>query len=345
MKKLKIADGELGAILLPWYIREPERLEAEKEGMETFFPQFKLNKMDDGRYYWRGTLRPGVLPDGWAWEVAAIYDNAHPNSVFGGAVKIVLLEPEIETVIEALGWRPYSLIDCPNDGIYLCTAMVDDMKNSHTKYETTAVQTLARAVKWLTALELVMAGDLSEEWYNEPVDMKQIVFTRRAFNAIVTETIDKNPDETAGALIGRLLQHGVWIVVDTVPARLETKEQQTFEYDMNLINSLANGITKQYSAELSVIGYWRRYPDSVFPQIIESISKSETTGYLENETLSVFVNCVPEISLKTYHIDTQYKYTEMDWIVSDEYIPEHILEYKFNGLSELPDLKCNNENN
>ena len=36
-----------------------------------------------------------------------------------------------------------------------------------TAYETTAVQTLTWAVKWLTALELVMTGDLSKELFNK----------------------------------------------------------------------------------------------------------------------------------------------------------------------------------
>ncbi|MDR1682574.1 MAG: hypothetical protein LBS25_04195, partial [Candidatus Symbiothrix sp.] len=49
-----------------WYEREPDRLRDEIEDMKSVFPQFKLYKMDDGRYYWHGTLRPGVLPNGWA---------------------------------------------------------------------------------------------------------------------------------------------------------------------------------------------------------------------------------------------------------------------------------------
>ena len=150
-----------------WYQRDPQRLADEREGMRRFFPQFTLEKMDDGRYYWHGTLKPGVLPNGWAWEVAAIYNNDHPKPVMGGSVRVILIEPSIETVIDALGWRPHHLLRCPVDGEYLCTTRADDM-SYQTMAETTAIQTLTWAVKWLTALELVMTGDLSAELFNRP---------------------------------------------------------------------------------------------------------------------------------------------------------------------------------
>ena len=129
--------------------------------------EFKLYKKSDGRYYWHGTLRPGVLPNGWAWEVAAIYNNDHPSPRMGGSVRVVLLNPSIDTVKKALGWRPHHLLTCAVDGEYLCTTRAEDMSyGGHV--ETTAIQTLTWAVKWLTALELVMAGDLSPELFNRP---------------------------------------------------------------------------------------------------------------------------------------------------------------------------------
>lgn len=42
---------------------------------------------------------------------------------------------------------------------------------------------------------------------NEPY----VVFSQRAFNSIVTETIHKNPVETGGILIGYVLDNGVRI--------------------------------------------------------------------------------------------------------------------------------------
>ena len=44
-----------------------------------------------------------------------------------------------------------------------------------------------------------------------------VVFSQRAFNAIVTETIDKHPIETGGILLGYVLDNGAWIVVENIP--------------------------------------------------------------------------------------------------------------------------------
>jgi hypothetical protein len=85
----------------------------------------------------------------------------------GGSVRVVLLDPSIDTVINALGWRPHHLLYNEIDGTYLCTTRAEDI--SYGGYaETTAIQTLTWAVKWLTALELVLTGDLSKELFNKP---------------------------------------------------------------------------------------------------------------------------------------------------------------------------------
>ena len=150
-----------------WYETDPNRLRDEIAGMNIFFPYFKLYKMDDGRYYWHGMLKPGVLPNGWSWEVAAIYQHNHPHAEMGSSVHVVLLKPDIQMVIDALGWRPHHLLYDSKDGVYLCTTRAEDLKVG-THFETTAIQSLSLAVKWLTSLELVMSGEMSKELFNRP---------------------------------------------------------------------------------------------------------------------------------------------------------------------------------
>ena len=162
---LTVQPGKLA--VQQWYDREPWRLQGEKEGMARFFPRFKLFKMNDGRLYWHGNIHLGILQNGWDWEVAAIYNNDHPAPVMGGSVRVVLLNPDIDTVIQALGWRPHHLIPDPVDGDYLCTTRSSDMSYGST-YETTAVQTLTWAMKWLSALELVLSGEMSPQTFNQP---------------------------------------------------------------------------------------------------------------------------------------------------------------------------------
>lgn len=162
---INVQPGKLAA--QQWYDREPWRLQGEKEGMARFFPRFKLFKMDDGRLYWHGKIHLGLLPNGWDWEVAAIYNNDHPAPRMGGSVRVVLLTPDIDTVINALGWRPHHLLYDPVDGTYLCTTREEDISYG-TSYETTAVQTLTWAMKWLSALELVLSGEMSRVTFDTP---------------------------------------------------------------------------------------------------------------------------------------------------------------------------------
>lgn len=163
--QLTVQPGKLA--LQQWYEREPWRLQGEKEGMARFFPRFKLCKMDDGRYFWHGTIHLGILQNGWDWEVAAIYNNDHPAPTMGGSVRVVLITPDINTIIDALGWTPHHLLHDPVDGYFLCTTRASDMSYG-TTYETTAVQTLTWAMKWLSALELVLSGEMSRDIFNQP---------------------------------------------------------------------------------------------------------------------------------------------------------------------------------
>lgn len=165
--KLKTQPGKLA--YGQWYENEPELLSDEIDAMKKTFPRFKLYKKGDGRYYWHGKLRIGVVPDGWDWEIAAIYNNDFPNPEMGGAVRVVLLNPSIQSVINALGWRPHHLLYDSQDGTYLCTTRAEDIHvGQNAYYETSAAQTITWAVKWLTALELVMTGNLSKELFNRP---------------------------------------------------------------------------------------------------------------------------------------------------------------------------------
>ena len=52
---MSIPPGKLAA---QWYESNPSLLEAEKMAMHKFFPNFTLDKLEDGRLYWIGELTP-----------------------------------------------------------------------------------------------------------------------------------------------------------------------------------------------------------------------------------------------------------------------------------------------
>ncbi len=156
-----------GKLASHWYEYNPQMLQDEKDLMrQSPFSNFELCKLGDGSLCWLGTLKPGVM-DNVEWEVMAVYPPNFPTPRMGGVVRVYLRQPSVQNVIEALGYTPHHLLRDNDGDLYLCTTRAGDLTNTSTSYST-AVTTLALAVKWLTALELVMVGELSEELFNRP---------------------------------------------------------------------------------------------------------------------------------------------------------------------------------
>ena len=154
------------AALKQWYEKDPVLLEAEKAAMGQAFPNFVLGKLPDGRLYWQGALNIGVMGDN-VWNVLAVYDNDHPRQIMGSSVKVYLVEPDIDELIDGLGWRPHHLLRDSAGQTYLCTTEAQSVKATK-KESTSALTVLGWAVKWLMAFELVLTGDLSMEDFNAP---------------------------------------------------------------------------------------------------------------------------------------------------------------------------------
>jgi len=168
-----VTDGnqEKGIIIPPgklavsqWYQKDPDLLEAEKKAMNLAFPNFELDELEDGRLAWIGSLNIGCLGDN-SWHIMAIYNNNHPQQVMGSSVRVYLVEPDINELIADLGWQPTHLLRDSTNQLYLCTAEAGNVKAG--RQISSAASVIAWAVKWLMAFELVLAGDLSKEKFNE----------------------------------------------------------------------------------------------------------------------------------------------------------------------------------
>lgn len=146
-----------------WYERDPTLLAAEKAAMHKAFPHFQLDKLDDGRLCWIGELGIGAMGNN-KWTVMAVYNNNHPEQRMGSSVRVYLVEPDIDELIEGLGVRPFHLLRDDMGQLYLCTAQAEDVKAGNEV--TSAASVLAWAVKWLLAFELTLTGDLSWEQFN-----------------------------------------------------------------------------------------------------------------------------------------------------------------------------------
>ncbi len=170
--------GEASSISIPtgklaaqWYENDPELLEMEKVAMAKAFNGFELGKLDDGRLYWIGEVTPGIYETKFGvrnrktYTLMAVYQNNHPEQRMGSSVHVYPLEPDVKDLIEFCGFRPSHLLTDSAGENYLCTAEADNVKAGSTV--TTAASVLAWAVKWLTAYELVLTGDLSKDDFNK----------------------------------------------------------------------------------------------------------------------------------------------------------------------------------
>ena len=164
---ISIPGGKLAA---QWYERDPELLEMERAAMARAFNGFELTKLDDGRLCWIGDVTPGVYETKYGiqnrktYTLMAVYQNNHPNQQMGSSVFVYPLLPDVQDLIDFCGFRPSHLLVDSAGQNYLCTAESTDVKVGKTV--TTAASVLAWAIKWLTAYELVLTGDLAKEDFN-----------------------------------------------------------------------------------------------------------------------------------------------------------------------------------
>lgn len=147
-----------------WYERDPQLLEVEKKAMRESFPHFKLEKLDDGRLCWVGTLQP--CENDIIWTVMAVYENNHPsNSTYGGSIKIYSIDPDLEELnsqairIDGRRGLPHVFKDSENN-LCICTSLTSDFMIGNVV--TSASASLRWAAKWTFLITCWLNGDIED---------------------------------------------------------------------------------------------------------------------------------------------------------------------------------------
>ena len=171
-----------------------------------------------------------------------------------------------------------------------------------------------------------------------------VIFTQRAFNAIVTETVSKHPIETGGILLGYVLDNGIWIVVENVaPGQDSTHRSAYFEYDADFVTYLANVIAEQYKGNLRILGLWHRHPGSM--DVFSSTDDRTNLDYArdcQQGAISALVNCDPKWRMTMYHVAQNGEYQKAEWYVDEgDLIPEELLELRYRSLEDVPTFDGN----
>lgn len=156
---ISVPKGKLAASMY-WYENDPELYREEVQAMNRQFPQFELRKLSDGRLCWIGTVRPTAVRKNASWMLQLVYDHNHPsNNNWGGSVRVYVIDPDLDKMNKQLGGIPHLLRD-PSGNIHLCTARREDVRTGR-NLSTSAVSSLAWAIKWITVFELWLAGDVT----------------------------------------------------------------------------------------------------------------------------------------------------------------------------------------
>ena len=161
---------------------------------------------------------------------------------------------------------------------------------------------------------------------------QMVVFSNKAYNAVIRESFDKDPVETGGILLGHTLDNGVWIVMEVLPPGIRCIfEIAYFEYDDAFVNYLAQSVANQYKIPLELLGLWHRHPGSM--DVFSSTDDGTNTTFAQQNpsgVISGLVNIDPKFRLTMYHMDNprnvvrqhnRPNYERVEIEVGDDIIP------------------------
>lgn len=173
--KISIPKGKLA--VQQWYEKNPDLLQAEQVAMNTHFPGFELQKLDDGRLAWVGKLDVGVYESKYGvkkeYNVMAVYLPNHPYKKMGSSVYVYPILPDADELREEFRQKfndphiLHLLYDSDSKLSYLCTTEEGYTHDGSDNVVTTAASVMAWAVKWFMSYELVLTGDLEREKFNQ----------------------------------------------------------------------------------------------------------------------------------------------------------------------------------
>ena len=148
-----------------------------------------------------------------------------------------------------------------------------------------------------------------------------VVFSEKAYNAIINETFNQDPFETGGILLGHILDNGLWIVMEVLPPGQKSVFQHAyFEYDEQFVNYVAQSVASAYKHELSLLGLWHRHPGSMDTFSSTDNTTNHTYARLNSKgAISGIVNIDPSFRLTMYHVSADpLCYTKVDTAVGDK---------------------------
>ena len=174
---------------------------------------------------------------------------------------------------------------------------------------------------------------------------KHVVFSNRAFTALLTETKEKITTETGGIFLG-IMHADTWYVVEAIdPGPKSIFQSAYFEYDVDYVRHLANKTNRLYGDRLDVLGLWHRHPGSM--DTFSCTDDGTVKKFVEQNngiTISALVNVDPKFRLTMYVATMNpLAYKKIDYEINDHKIPQEIRTVLFHKDIEAQINSLNNE--
>ena len=160
---IRIPKGNLAS--LTWYEADEKLLEAEKIAMEKYFPLFKLDKLEDGRLFWYGTIMPELIGN-TEWNLRLVYCNNYSNDSYGGLIRVYCEKPKLNE-LAATFLSTYNKIlphlDIDKEG----NRCIDIFRRVDDRTPLSATIYITRIIRWITVYELFISGEANYEEFEK----------------------------------------------------------------------------------------------------------------------------------------------------------------------------------
>ncbi len=157
----------------------------------------------------------------------------------------------------------------------------------------------------------------------------KVVFSERAFAAVMAETTERIQTETGGLFLG-IVEKEIWYVIEAIdPGPKSVFEVAYFEYDQKYTQHLINKVANLYNEKLSLIGLWHRHPGSYdFFSTTDNGTNAKYAQMRSCGAISALVNIDPKFRLTMYHVGHPCKYTKISYMVGNNLIPDNYIKLK-----------------
>ena len=161
----------------------------------------------------------------------------------------------------------------------------------------------------------------------------KVIFSTRAYNAVICGTYSRVDTETGGIFLGQILD-GTWYILESIdPGPNSIFTLTRFEYDYAYVNHLARALSIQYKIPLALLGLWHRHPGSM--DSFSSVDDGTNTLFAKlcsGGSISGLVNLDPKFRFTMYHVVLPLAYRKVPIEVGDNWCPRVYFELRhFNG--------------